>query len=866
MRLRAAIEGNDFSDVALIDGLTITQDSTQAISTTNLPLIRRYGESRYDHAVYDYAAFNYTWQVQEWQEVTIWDQDTNAILFGGLILSIERQLTGPHVILNLGLSDWGILFERTIVTQTWPDGTPDSTIVEDLVALVPELSIGTIVTQFANLGAIEAKDQRIRDVLDNLCQLTGSEWNVSYDGKVNYYRSGSIVAPFGLSDEPDGTTLQPYQMETYTSDFSDAANTIVTLGALTEAGEIRGQASDLSSQNQYGILVLTLVDRNIGDAETATIWAQTEVALRSRPKPTVTASLFASGLMRGMTVYVEAAKYGLTVDAVLRTLTIVVLAPDRSRSPESGHRLKYTAVLGWKPPDLIYTLRRMQRKPVERTQAPAAVVPPGSITPGDFASGIAPVFVVDHKPVGAEWNQYPADAVFLNTSDRKLYRRISGNDWTAVVPTSDIEGQLQTHQFAPGSVTTTVLADGSVVTAKIPAGAITAPTIAIGAVTPSAIADGAVVTAKIPAGAITGPQLAASSVTANAIAANAIAATNLQAGSVTAGALAANSVTAGAMAANSVTAASVAASAITATALAAGSVTANAIAANAVYSQAIQANAITSIHLVANAVVAGKIAALAVVAGNIAADAVVAGTIAAGAVRAGNLAANSVTAGTIDVGAVTAQSIQTGSITSDKFNTIEISVGFGGFKPGRIAVYANTGLTALLGDMGGAGLPANTYFGIWARMCGFGGSGYNDAPMRTDTVGNLFLRQVSLTISASDGSSINTSPTTFDSTYGSIALKVDKPGDSFTALVSRGLVVRTSGNTTCGALVRSPTNAFSSELTIYSPGGALNIWLDGITGIARATGFQSGGSPGVSEVVNIGGVNLRFVGGLYTGH
>jgi hypothetical protein len=865
MRLRVAIEGNDFSDVALIDGLTITQDSTEAISTTILPLIRRYGESRYDHALYDRAAFNYSWVVQEWEEVVIWDQDTSEIVFGGLIRSVARQLTGPHTILNLGLSDWGILFERTLVTQTWPDGTPDSTIVEDLVRLVPQLSAGTIVTQFANLGAIEAKDQRIRDVLDNLCQLTGSEWNVSYDGKVNYYRSGSIVAPFGLSDEPDGTTLQPYQLDNYTTDFSDAANSVITLGAETDTGEIRGAAADTTSQNRYGVLALTLVDRNIGDTTTANIWAQTEVATRSQPRPNVTASLYTPGLTRGMTVYVEASKYGLSADTVLRTLTIVVMAPDRERTPVAGQVLKYTAVLGWRPPDLIYTLRRMQRRPVERTISPPAIVPPGSITPDDLAAGIAPVYVVDHKPVGAEWNNYPADAVFFNTTDRKLYRR-TGNDWTAVVPTTDIEGQLQTHQFAPGSVTTTVLADGSVVTAKIPAGAITAPTIAIGAVTPSAIADGAVVTAKIPAGAITGPQLAASSVTANAIAANAIAATNLQAGSVTAGALAANSVTAGAMAANSVTAASVAASAITATALAAGSVTANAIAANAVYSQAIQANAITSIHLVANAVVAGKIAALAVVAGNLAADAVVAGTIAAGAVRVGNIAAGAVTADTIAVGAVTAQSIQTGSITSDKFNTIEISVGFGGFKPGRIAVYANTGLTALLGDMGGAGLPANTYFGIWARMCGFGGSGYNDAPMRTDTGGNLFLRQVSLTISASDGSSINTSPTTFDSTYGSIALKVDKPGDSFTALVSRGLVVRTSGNTTCGAFVRSPTNASTSELTIYSPGGALNIWLDGITGVARATGFQSGGNPGVSEVVNIAGINLRFVGGLYTGH
>ena len=866
MRVRCAVGGYDLSGFALVDGATITQDSTEAISTADIALFELYGESRYDHARYDLGDFEYQWDVREWNEIVLSDEDTGQLLFAGFVLTINREVAGPHVRLSLHAADWGIILERRIITQTWPDGTPDSTVVEDLLRVVPELSAGTIVTQVANLGEIEAKDQRIRDVLDSICTLTGGEWNVSYDGKLNYYRAGSIAAPFGFSDNPDGVLWMPFQPEAIGADFADAANRITVLGAVSGATELRSIADDVSSQQQYGVLSITLVDRNLTDQVTADLWAKTEIAVRARPKPTATLSYFTPGLTRGMTIDVEAGKYGLFASLLLRSLTIVIMAPDRERTPLAGHKLKYSAALGTRAPDMVYALRRMQRRPVQPTTAPPATVAPGSITGDDFAAGLAPVYVVNHKPAGDEWAQYPADAVFLNTADRKLYRRIAGNDWTAVVDTADIEGQLQTTQFAPGSVTSTVLADGSVVTAKIPAGAITAPTIAIGAVTPSAIADGAVTTAKIPAGAITGPQLAAASVTANAIAANAIAATNIQAGAVTANALAANSVTAGAMAANSVTAASIAASAITATALAAGSVTANAIAANAIYSEAIQANAVTAIHLTANSVTAGKIAALAVLAGNIAADAVVAGTIAVGAVRAGNIAAGAVTADTIAAGAVTAVSIQTGSITSDKFNTTEIAVGFGGSKPGRLAVYANTGLTALLGDMGGAGLPANTYFGVWARLAGFGGTGYNDAPMRTDTNGALSLRQVSLTITATDGSSISTSPTTFDATYGSIMMRFDKPGDSFTALVSRGLVVRTSGGTTCGAFVRSPTNAFTSELTMYSPAGALNIWLDGNTGAVRATKFQAGGSPGVDEVVNIAGVNLRFVGGLYVGH
>ncbi len=866
MRVRCAVNGFDLSQFALIDGATITQDSKEAISTADISLFSYFGQSRYDHAQYDHADFEYSWTVQEWNEIVLWDQDTTQLLFAGYVLSIEQSAMGPHVRMELHCSDWGIILERTLITQTWPDGTPDSTIVEDLLRLVPSLSAGTIVTQMANLGTIEVKDQRIRDVLDMICTLTGGEWNVSYDGKLNYYREGSIVAPFGFSDVPNGTTLMPYQPDQIGNDFSDAANRVTVLGAVDGANEVRYTAEDRASQLQYGILSITLVDRNLSDRATANAWAQTEVAVRARPKPTATVSYFAPGLTRGMTVYIEAGKYGLFASMIMRSLTVVIMAPDRTRSPETGHRLKYTASLGTRPPDLVYSLRRMQRRPEQPTIAPVANVAPGSITAGDLAAGIAPVYIVDHKPVGAEWNNFPADAIFFFTGDRKLYRRI-GNDWTAVVDTADIVGQLQTTQFAPGSVTTTILADGSVVTAKIPAGAITAPQIAIGAVTPSAIADGAVVTAKIPAGAITGPQLAASSVTANAIAANAIAASNLQAGSVTANAIAANSVSAGALQANSVAANHVQAGAITATALAAGSVSANAIAANAVYSEAIQANAIKSLHLVANAVVAGKIAALAVVAGNLAADSVTAGTIAAAAVRIGNIAAGAVTAGTIAAEAVTAGTIQTGSITSDKFSTIELSVGWGGFKPGRIAVYAGEGLVGLLGDMGGAGLPSNTYFGIWAKMFGFGGTYYGNAPLYSDGFGNVFVRNVSLNISdnAAFGSSITTSPSTFDSTYGSIMLRVQRPGDSYADLVSRGLIVRNSSGTTCGAFVRSPFDSRTSEFSIYGTDGVINILVDGRNGIVRAAGFQSGGSPGLTQNVAISGVTLHFVGGLFTG-
>jgi hypothetical protein len=860
MRVRAAIDGYEISNACLVDGLEIDQDSTQAISTCSFSVIQAYGVGRYDSARYSQAAFVYEWELREWAELEFWDQDTSEILFAGYIQSIERQAEAQHLRYRVECSDWGILFDRALVTQTWPAGTPDSTIVGDLIAYVPGFTAGTIVTQVGDIGEFEAKDARARDILDNLCELTGGEWNVGYDGRVNYYRQGSIVAPFALSDHPETPGAEPYQLLDFGSDFADAANRIVVLGAVTDEGEVRATAEHGASQAQYGVLSASVIDRNLADQTTAELLAQSEVAVRALPKPTITAAVWTPGLTRGMTVDIEALKYGVSASLILRKLHIAIAAPDRSRAVAFGHTIKYTATLGWRPPDIVYSLRRMQRRPVERTKAPAALVPPGSIEADDFAAGLEPVRVVSSLPALPD-PAFSDTAVVLWTNapgGPQLYRR-TGNSWTDYLDAASIEGQLQTAQFAPGSITSTILADGSVVTAKIPAGAITAPQMGPGAVTTPALAPGAV----------TGPAIASSAITAGNIAADAIQAHHLTTGAVTADAVAANAITATAISAG----------AITATALAAGSVTANAVAANAIYAEALQANSVKAQALAANSVTAGKIAALAVTAGNLAADSVTAGTIAAGAVRAGNIAADAITSGTIAAGAVvvgklgpgavtpgtlaaeavTANAIKAGTIDSSKLSAVEIAVGFGFDKPGRIGVY-NTSLSmvALLGDLAGAGAGA---YGIWAKVGGFGGSNYTTAAFYTDAAGSAFLRNANFTVT-SGSNLVSITPTTVDPTYGSLSVRVADAANG-ASLVSRGLILY-EGSTKIASLNRAPGGAWG-ELVLGS--GSTTIIASGGDGTVRADGgFTSGGNTGQTEAVVISGVTLRFHKGIYIGH
>lgn len=180
------------------------------------------------------------------------------------------------------------------------------------------------------------------------------------------------------------------------------------------------------------------------------------------------------------------------------------------------------------------------------------------------------------------------------------------------------------------------------------------------------IVNGSIIAAKIGAGAVTTEKISAGAVTANEIASNAVTAVKIAANAIEAGKIAANAVTSATIATGAVTAGKVAANAITATEIATGAVTAAKIQANAVTAVKIAAGAVTATQIGAGAVTAGKIGANAVTANEIASNAITSAKISAGAVTATQIATNAVTADKISAGAVTAGKIAANAVTANE--------------------------------------------------------------------------------------------------------------------------------------------------------------------------------------------------------
>jgi hypothetical protein len=659
MNLHVSIGGVDVTDLTLFNS-EIRKDSSDSISTATLHFLSDFDRlARYDDGTSFYDSARYAFRPTEWQEVVLTD-DSATRQFAGYITSIEReQIEGNITKYVCSCSDYGILLDRTTVNTTYLNES-DEDIILDAFTGVSGITVNAsnIALLVADLATFEAKDITLRELLENICELTGGEWRVDYNRNLLYYASGSIAAPFGLSDEPDGVTTFKHGIESLTRDFSNAANRITVLGGLTDGGtEISAAARNLESQAKYGVLSATVVDRNIPDQATAELRARAELAQRAFPSLNGRVKTWKDGLDVGQTITITNKPYAISQSFVIRSISVTFIRPGAALDNGDGleYRAEYDIEFGQRQPDLIAALRRLERQAKQSTSTPVANVPPAAIRTDNFAATIQPVHLVSAKPSGAEWNAYPDDAIFLLTTDRKLYRR-NGNDWTAAVPTVDLTGVIEEIQIASAAVTEAKLAAAAVTETKIASDAVSSPKIVAGAVLAGKIATGAVETDKLAAGAVTAGKIGAAAVEAGKIAA----------GAVTAGTIAADAVTAGTLAAGAIRAVdAVFENGAIRTADIADAQITNAkistLSADKITSGTIDAGTITVTNLNASNITTGSLNGTRLADGSVAdskiisldADKITAGTINASIITVTNLNASNITSGSMSVSRLT---------------------------------------------------------------------------------------------------------------------------------------------------------------------------------------------------------------------
>lgn len=131
--------------------------------------------------------------------------DPNVRLFRGFVTSTEiDQKSGTLQLWKLTCTGIEYLLENVTINRTWT-GLTDREIIQDAFgSVLPEISTdNSTVDELLVAIDFQAKDLTLRELLDQLAQLSGADWRVTEQKALSYHASGSIAVAYTFGDRPN---------------------------------------------------------------------------------------------------------------------------------------------------------------------------------------------------------------------------------------------------------------------------------------------------------------------------------------------------------------------------------------------------------------------------------------------------------------------------------------------------------------------------------------------------------------------------------------------------------------------------------------------------------------------------------------
>jgi len=383
MRLNVAVNGTNYTGSALAEGIGINKSITDRASTAEVTfqLHGTQAAARYDSAHYD--ADRYGVSVRELDEIVITNEADGSRQFGGIITRLEYDLkkydpaagSGSIVEVKAICNDWTWLLDSTVIASETFDGKNEREILQTLFGrYLPQISTLTAnITPYLTLDYFEVKDKSLRDVCDELTELSGVEWRVDYDKALHYFAPTANPAAFGLSNNPNHSTTFPIDAFTsYSRDFIRVVNRCTVLGAILSGGtEIRVVYEDPLSVAQYGVRAHTIIDRNIQTASDALARAAAQVAENAFPKESLKIETLSDGLDIGQALPVYHRDFRISGTYVIYGIRM---------SQKTGSITRYEMEVGAREPSEIRLMRRLDALSRRSTRQPEAVPVDGTVT------------------------------------------------------------------------------------------------------------------------------------------------------------------------------------------------------------------------------------------------------------------------------------------------------------------------------------------------------------------------------------------------------------------------------------------------------------------------------------------------------
>jgi hypothetical protein len=909
MNVLIIMNGQDVTDSCLLSATRIAFDSSKRITTAQITVmgdaLQSVAGAAYDAAHYDVD--RYAVSLSEMYEVQILDgRDGTTKLFDGQIYSmtmVQSDAAQFSVFYQCDLNDWAAYLDRSVCWDTsfavtMPNS--DQGIINALLGhFCPKIHLTDVAQIVPTIQKYDWATKTCRQVLDDMSSISMGSWRVDFDGNLHYHlATAAPTAPFGLSTSPDMVTTFPVKVDGYKHDFTNPVNHAYVRGTQdpTTGVTISASYSDPVSVQTYGDYSTGIVDTQIVTGWDAALRAKSIVLTYAYPIETGTFTIWGKdGLQCGMSVHILEENIGIDDDYLIRAMTMQWV--DKST-------VVYTCQFGAVQQDLETILRLLdQRTKWATSNVPVTVSTPGPPPDGSVTdASIAPpgLTATSIQSVNAGSINGKIQANQIGGVDAGVINGKITAGQIQTVNASSIQGQIQANQIYQvnagqingsiqagqiggvnagvinGVIVSTQLADQIIDNLSKYAAALTPiQMIKIGDPWPVAMPN-----KNFPPNSFFYYEPDGNFYQINAAGTGWAVNNNPTAALMSfyhIGAINARSITGLILAAqiNTITAGQITGS-IQASQI--GGVNASVIAGP------IEANQIHTVNATAiqGLVQANQIKEITAgqITGTIAAAQI--GTITAGQIT-GTLAYNqigSINAATITVNQVgdaqisgmNGGKITAGTITSAQLNATAIDVGDPtgvGSMPARIRVWASGAVVSQIGYMGEVGVGA---YGGWFKIWGAGGTSYSNAPVFTDSAGNLTIRNTNLTNANLSGGTltnstisnpsisvsgqIKTDTQTFDATYSTLAF-VNTSGSDQANFISRGLVLYYNSGK-IGSIVRSPSGGW---MEMEFPVGGAYVFISGNQGVRSDAGYSVGGT----RVINSSGQFTGTVTGNLTG-
>lgn len=211
MRPKVYVNEADYSTSVLVEGLEISQNITDRVSTASITFRSQAGEpSLYDEANYDIDI--YSVDVKELYSVRIENRDTGKAQFSGTIRNIRPVRKSPTTVFyECQCQDWSTVLDESYIELETFEGLSDQAIIQ---FLVNKYTAGQLTALPENISSIvfltvwEVREKTLRQALDEIVEFSGADWRIDWDKNLIYFLPTDFPAPFGLSSTPNSVAGQ----------------------------------------------------------------------------------------------------------------------------------------------------------------------------------------------------------------------------------------------------------------------------------------------------------------------------------------------------------------------------------------------------------------------------------------------------------------------------------------------------------------------------------------------------------------------------------------------------------------------------------------------------------------------------------